>query len=93
MEGDSNEGDLSKLLRIPFGLNFDVKEVDEFLVENFHKKLKYQNDFHLPLISWVVVVNAILASNLDFLLMCVCVGGDPKEQSKDPNPYFETFSG
>jgi len=64
VEGDSNEGDLSKLLRIPFGLNFNVKEVDEFLVEKLHKKLKYQNAFHLPLVGRVVVVNAILASTL-----------------------------
>lgn len=41
MEGDSNEGDLSKLLRIPFDFTFNVKKVDEFLVENFHKKLRY----------------------------------------------------
>jgi hypothetical protein len=64
VEGDSNEGDLSKLLRIPFGLNFDVKEVDEFLVEKIHKKLKYSSVFHLPLVGRVVVVNVILASTL-----------------------------
>jgi hypothetical protein len=28
-----NEGDLFKLIGIPFGLNLEVKEVDEFLVE------------------------------------------------------------
>jgi hypothetical protein len=66
MDGDSNEGDLSKLLRIPFGFNFDVKGVDEFLVENFHKKLRYWSDFHLPLVGRVMVVNAILASTLLF---------------------------
>jgi hypothetical protein len=29
----ANEGNLSKFLGIPFGLNLEVKEVDEFLVE------------------------------------------------------------
>jgi hypothetical protein len=29
----ANERDLSKLLGIPFGLNLEVKEVNEFLVE------------------------------------------------------------
>jgi hypothetical protein len=64
VEGDSNEGDLSKLLRIHFGFNFGIKEVDDFLVEIFHKKLKYWSAFHLSLIGRVVVVNAILASTL-----------------------------
>jgi hypothetical protein len=43
-------------------LNFDVKEVDEFLVEKIHKKLRYESVFHLPLVGRVVVVNAVLAS-------------------------------
>jgi hypothetical protein len=35
------DGELVKLLGVPFGLNLNTKEVDVFLIEKLWKKLKY----------------------------------------------------
>jgi hypothetical protein len=37
----AEEGDLSKLLGTPFGLNLDTKDVDQFLYGKIAKKLDY----------------------------------------------------
>ncbi len=62
------DGELVKLLGVPFGLNLNAKEVDVFLIEKLSKKLKYYNTIHLPLISRVVVVNFVLASTQWFFI-------------------------
>jgi len=35
------EGEMSKLLRVPFGLNLDVKDADGFLVENYNRNFNF----------------------------------------------------
>ncbi len=55
-----NDGDLSKLLRVPFEFNLDVKEVDKFLEEKLCKKLKYQSTLQLPLAIRAMVINYVL---------------------------------
>jgi hypothetical protein len=62
------DGELIKLLGVPFGLNLNTKEVDAFLIEKLWKKFKYYNTFHLPLIGRVVVINFVLASTLWFFI-------------------------
>lgn len=37
----AEEGDLSKLLGTPFGLNLNVRDVDQFLYHKISKKLVY----------------------------------------------------
>ena len=37
----AEEGDLSKLLGTPFGLNFNIQNVDNFLCRKIAKKLDY----------------------------------------------------
>jgi hypothetical protein len=64
----AKDGELVKLLGVPFGLNLNAKEVDIFLIEKLWKKLKYCNTIHLPLIGRVVVVNFVLASTLWFFI-------------------------
>lgn len=43
--------ELSKMLNTPFGLGLDDKEVDTFLIEKIHKKLKFWNMIHLPIVG------------------------------------------
>ncbi len=64
----AKDGELVKLLGVPFGLNLNAEEVDVFLIEKLSKKLKYYNTIHLPLIGKVVVVNFVLASTLWFFI-------------------------
>jgi len=64
----AKDGELVKLLGVPFGLNLNAKEVDIFLIEKLWKKLKYYNTIHLPLIARVVVVNFVLASTQWFFI-------------------------
>ena len=37
----TNEGDLSKLLETPFGLNLHTQDVDDFLYRKIARKLDY----------------------------------------------------
>jgi hypothetical protein len=39
------DGELIKLLGVPFGLNLDTKEVDAFLIEKLQKKLRQLEHF------------------------------------------------
>jgi hypothetical protein len=48
-------------MRVPFGFNLDVKEMDEFLVERICKKFKYWSTLQLPLAIRAMVVNYVLA--------------------------------
>ncbi len=52
----------------PFGLGLDDKEVDNFLIEKIHKKLKIWNMIHLPIASRTIIVNFVLTLTLWFLV-------------------------
>jgi hypothetical protein len=52
----------------PFGLGLDDKEVDTFLIKKIHKKLKFWNMVHLPIMGQVVIVKFVLASTLWFFI-------------------------
>lgn len=45
----AEEGDLSKLLGTPFGLNLKTRDVDQFLYAKISKKLDYWNTMKLSL--------------------------------------------
>jgi hypothetical protein len=72
------EGDASKLLGTPFGIDVDMKNIDEFLVGRLRKNMRYCYIMHLPLVVKVLVINSILASSLSFFLM---FGLAPKKRS------------
>ncbi len=62
------DGELAKLLGVPFGLNLDTKEVDAFLIEKLQKKLRHWNILHLPLVGRAIVINSVSASTLWFFI-------------------------
>lgn len=64
----ANEGDLSKLLGTPFGLNLDTKDVDAFLTAKIEKKLSYWCSTRLSLPGRALIVNQVLLSTLYYFL-------------------------
>ena len=62
------EGDLSKLLGTPFGLNLDTKDVYQFLYSKISKKLDYWSIVKLSLAGRAVICNQILISTLWFFI-------------------------
>lgn len=58
----AEEGDLSKLLMIPFGLHLNTPNVDQFLYKKISMKLDYWSNMKLPLAWGVVVYNHVLMS-------------------------------
>lgn len=55
--------DLSKLLGTPFGLQLDLKNIDQFMLGQVKNKLKYWNYAHLLLSGRTLIVNQILMSS------------------------------
>ena len=62
----AKEGDLSKLLGTPFGLNLNVHDVDQFLHNKISRKLDYWSTMNLSLAGRVVICNQVLLSTLWF---------------------------
>ena len=60
----ANEGDLSKLLGTPFGLNLHVQDVDDFLYRKIARKLDYWSKMKLSLAGRAVICNQVLLSTL-----------------------------
>lgn len=54
------EGDVSKLFGIFFGLVLIVREVNEFLYDIIDKKLEYWSIVEINIIRWGVIVNSVL---------------------------------
>jgi hypothetical protein len=61
---------------MPFGIGLDGKEVDTFLIEKIHTKLKFKNTIYLLIVGWAIIVNFILASTLWFFISIL--GGTKK---------------
>jgi hypothetical protein len=66
--GGAPNSELSKMFGTPFGLSLDNKEVDAFFIKKIHKKLKFWNMVHLPIVCQAVIVNFVLASTLWFFI-------------------------
>ena len=62
------EGDLSKLLGTPFGLNLDTKDMYRFLYGKISRKLDYWSIMKLSLAGRAVICNQILLSTLWFFI-------------------------
>jgi hypothetical protein len=60
------EGDVSKLLGTPFGIDVDTKNIGEFLVGRLRRKVRYWYMMHFPLVGKVLVINSIFASSFWF---------------------------
>jgi hypothetical protein len=57
-------GNLTKLLGIPFGLDLDIVDVDNFLLQKIQSKLDYWTSTMLSLVGRTIIVNSILLSIL-----------------------------
>ena len=64
----AEEGDLSKLLGTPFGLNFNTRNIDQFLYNKIKKKLEYWSGMKLTLVGTIVICNQVLLSTLWFFI-------------------------
>ena len=64
----AEEGDLSKLLGTPFGLNLNTPDVDKFLYNKISKKLDYWSTIKLSLGGRIVICNQVLLSTLWFFI-------------------------
>ena len=64
----ANEVDLSKLLGTPFGLNLNIRDVDDFLYRKISKKLDYWSTMRLSLAGRVVICNQVILSTLWFFV-------------------------
>jgi hypothetical protein len=64
----ATEGDLSKLLGTPFGLNLNTRDVDQFLYNKIAKKLDYWSKMKLSLAGRAVICNQVLLSTLWFFI-------------------------
>ena len=64
----AEEGDLSKLLGTPFGLNLNTPDVDKFLHNKISKKLDYWSTMKLSLGGRIVICNQVLLSTLWFFI-------------------------
>ena len=59
---------MSKLLSIPFGLDLNKSDVDQFLYNKISKKLDYQSTMKLSLAGRVVICNQVKLSTLQFFI-------------------------
>lgn len=64
----AEDGDLSKKLGVPFGLNLNTKDVDQFLYNKIAKKLDYWSRIKLSLAGRIVICNQLLLSTLWFFI-------------------------
>ena len=64
----AEDGDLSKLLGTPFGLNLNTPDIDQFLYRKISKKLDYWSTMKLALAGRVVICNQVLLSTLWFFI-------------------------
>ena len=64
----AEEGDLSKLLGTPFGLNLNTNDVDRFLYSKIAKNLNYWSSMKLSLAGRVVICNQVFLSTLWFFI-------------------------
>ena len=65
----AEEGDLFKLLGIPFGLNLNTHDIDNFLYQKIaKKKLDYRSTMELSLAGRTVICNQVLLSTLWFFI-------------------------
>jgi hypothetical protein len=64
----AEEGDLSKLLGTPFGLNLNVSDVDHFLYSKISRKLAYWSTMKLSLAGRTLICNHVLLSTLWFFI-------------------------
>ena len=64
----AEEGDLSKLLGTPFGLNLKIQDVGKFLYRKISKKLDYWSTMKLSLAGVAVICNQVLFSTLWFFI-------------------------
>ena len=62
----AEEGDLSKLLGMPFGLNLNIPDVDNFFYTKISKKLDYWSTMKLFLGGRIVICNQVHLSILWF---------------------------
>ena len=62
------EGEVSKFLGAPFGLNLNSEAVDKFLCDKIDKKLRYWITTRINGTGRVVICNGILVSSLMFFL-------------------------
>lgn len=62
----AEDGDLSKLLDTPFGLNLNTPDIDHFLYQKNSKKLDYWSTMKFVLAGRVVICNQMLLSTLWF---------------------------
>lgn len=69
------EGEVSKLLGIPFGLALTSKDVDEFLQERIDKKLEYLSTKKVNIMEIGVIVSSVLLSSTLFF---ASIWGDSK---------------
>jgi hypothetical protein len=60
----AQEGELTKLLGSPFGLDISSQELDEFLIKRIEKKLTYWISVHLSFSGRVTIINQVLLSSL-----------------------------
>ena len=59
---------MSKLLGTPFGLNLNVKDVDNFLYRKIARKLDYWSTMKLSLAGQAIICNQVLLSTLWFFI-------------------------
>jgi hypothetical protein len=62
------EGQLSKLLGTPFGVNLHTQDVDNFLLSKIQKKLDYWVSVHLSLSGRAIIANSVLLSTLYYFI-------------------------
>ncbi len=56
------------LLGIPFGVDLETKDMDEFFIKCLKKKLKYWFLIHLPLVSKTFIISLVLVFSLCFFI-------------------------
>ena len=64
----AEEGDLFKLLGIPFGLNLNVSDIDNFLYSKISRKLAYWSTMKFSLAGRTLVCNHVFLFILWFFI-------------------------
>jgi hypothetical protein len=62
------EDNVAKMLGIPFGIDPQVHDIDQFLFDKIMKKLNYWSSTRLSLAGRAIVVNMVLSSTLWYFL-------------------------
>ncbi len=62
------EGDILRLLRIAFGFNLDMQDVNSFFIDKIQKKFKFWNTIHLFIVEKGIIVHIALNFIIGFYM-------------------------